>query len=165
LVMWTYGADVHMFAPSPLASTLWARSQNSFAEGSDEELILPRDQIWKNFDWAGSHLHPPTFMSLYFLFLSNGVTYWFQTLQVTAILKLVCGKIVWNFFVKFKLFKYLKFNNFYFKKYIYNVIKNSKLFFPCSISNVILNCSVWDSKFLYYERYEKDKLFERGKKG
>jgi hypothetical protein len=33
------------------------------------------------------------------------------------------GKIVQNLFVKFKIFKYLKFNKKCFKKYIYTVIK------------------------------------------
>jgi hypothetical protein len=40
-------------------------------------------------------------VSLCFLFLSNGVTYWFQTLQVTVILKLVCGKNILEFFCDF----------------------------------------------------------------
>jgi hypothetical protein len=59
------------------------------------------------------------------------------------------GKIVQIFFVKFKIFKYLKFNKKYFKKYIY-CHKNPKLFFP-------------NSKVVQSERLKKEKLLERVK--
>jgi hypothetical protein len=72
------------------------------------------------------------------------------------------GKIVQIFFVKFKIFKYLKFNKKYFKKYIY-CHKNPELFFPKSISNVSVNCQVSDSKVVQSERLKKEKLLERVK--
>jgi hypothetical protein len=34
-------------APSLLAPTSWARHENSFAKGSNETLISPKDQIWQ----------------------------------------------------------------------------------------------------------------------
>jgi hypothetical protein len=51
-------------------------------------------------------------------------------------------KIVWDFFVQFEIFKFLKFKRISLNTYIFNVIKID------SISNVSMNCKVSDSNIV-----------------
>jgi hypothetical protein len=69
-----------------------------------------------------------------------------------------------DYLVKFKIFKYLKFNKKCFKKYIYSIIKILNYF-----SHILSQMFQWTAKFQIQMLYrlrdtKKEKLFERAKK-